>query len=113
MVIANKRRCRSPDAVIARPVLVRAPDDLSSPGQSYSTSSRERSGLALSLESERAADLNLPGAQAVLILVDANAVEEFRDQLEARDRRPDHVAGIAPGQAIRAGRLDVERRDAD
>src|SRR5258705_13879620 len=72
-----------------------------------------RDGVETWSEAERAADLNLAGAVAMVVLVDPDARQELRDQIETRDRRPHEIGGVAARQAIRIARLDGEVRDQD
>src|SRR5258705_13788568 len=62
-------------------------------------------------EAERAADLNLTGAVAMVVLVDPDSRQELRDQIETRDRRPHEIGGVAARQVIRIAGLAARVRD--
>src|SRR5258705_6582114 len=72
-----------------------------------------RDGVETWSEAERAADLNLARAQTMVVLVDPDARQELRDQIETRDRRPHEIGGVAPRQVIRIAGLDAEVPDHD
>ena len=81
---ANNGVAASPDAVIARPVLVRA---------------RRPACRHLASESECVAALNLPGAQAVRVRVDANTVasnDEVRSAGAAASPADRRLASAGP-----------------